>query len=233
MDEFVGWETGKADLCSQKFYGILEFGAQLGGEPATRVRPTRESIASGTHLAYMDMFYEVKDVQYMDWLFSGNMAFKGFPCSSGTGVAVRLFDGMGINENSGQREGAWDFLKFYVEGSWATEEPWMIIGFPLDRQAFEKTMDLSMVQEYRDGEPIPKNANSDAEGPAIYAATEEEVAKAKELVGLADRRMEPSSVISQIIDEEVSGYSSGSLTAEQTAEKIQNRVQLYLDEQGQ
>lgn len=232
LEEFVDWERGEADFCNQKFYGILEIGAQLGGEPTARINPTRESIASGTYLAYMSTFFEVKDVQYMDWLFDGDVAFKGFPCSFGTGVAVRIYYGIGINKNSQCGEGAWDFLKFYVEGSWAEENPWMTIGFPLDRQAFEKEMEFAMVQEYRNGEPIPKNANSDAAGPAIYAATEEEVARARELIGLADRRMELNSVVSRIIDEEVSGYNSGALTAEQTAQKIQNRVQLYLDELG-
>ena len=233
LEEFVDWETGKADFCNKKFYEILEFGAQLVGEPTARVRPTRESIASGTHLAYMDIFLNVYNVQYMDWLFGRNMAFKGFPCSSGTGVAVSLYYGIGINENSQCKEGAWDFLKFYVAGSWAAENSWMITGFPLDRQAFEEELGWAMVQEYRDGEPIPKNINSDAEGPAIYAATEEEIEQVRELIGLADRRMESNAVISRIIDEEVNGYNSGSLTAEQTAQKIQNRVQLYLDEQGQ
>lgn len=233
LEEFVDWETGKADFCNQKFYGILEFGARLGGEPTARIKPTKESIAAGTHMAYMDMFLNVADVQYMDWLFGGNMVFKGFPCSSGAGVAVSLYYGIGINENSQCKEGAWDFLKFYVAGSWAAENSWMITGFPLDRQAFEEELSWAMVQEYRDGEPMPKNINSDAEGPAIYAATEEEIERVRELIGLADRRMESNAVISQIIDEEVKGYNSGSQTAEQTAEKIQNRVQLYLDEQKQ
>ena len=231
LEEFVDWETGKADFCNQKFYGILEFGARLGGEPTARIKPTRESIAAGTHMAYMDMFLDVDDVQYMDWLFGGNMAFKGFPCSSGTGVAVSLYYGIGINESSQCKEGAWDFLKFYVEGSWAAENSWMITGFPLDRQAFEEELGWAMVQEYRDGEPVPKNINSDAEGPGIYAATKEEIERVRELIGLADRRMESNAVISQIIDQEVNGYNSGSLAAEETAQKVQNRVQLYLDEQ--
>ena len=54
----------------------------------------------------------------------------------------------------------------------------------------------------------------------------------REIITLADRRYFPDqSAISQIITEEISGYNAGVLTAEQTAQKIQNRVQLYLDEQ--
>ena len=49
LEEFVYWERGEADFCNQKFYGILEIEARLGGEPTTRINPTRESIASGEH----------------------------------------------------------------------------------------------------------------------------------------------------------------------------------------
>lgn len=230
LEEFVDWGTGKADFCNERFYRILEFGSEWDDKLTARIHPTRESIASGTHLAYMNLAFDVASVQYLDWLFGGNMAVKGFPCSSGTGVAVSLYDGIGICANSQCAEGAWDFLQFYVEGSWAAESPWMIIGFPLERQAFDEMLAWSMVQEYRNGEPIPKNINSDGDGPAIYAATEEEVARVRELIGLADRKFTESSVISQIIDEEVGGYNAGVLTVQQTADKIQNRVQLYLDE---
>ena len=233
LEEFVDWGTGQADFCNERFYRILEFGSGLDSKLTTRIRPTRESIASGTHLANMDMVMEAANVQYMDWLFGGNMVFKGFPCSSGTGVAARFYNEIGISANSQCKEGAWDFMKFYVAGSWASESPWMITGFPLDRQTFEEELTQAMVQEYRGGEPIPQNINWDSEGPAIYAATEEDVARVRELIGLADRKFSDSSIISQIIDEEVSGYNSGVLTAEQTAQKIQNRIQLYLDEQKQ
>ena len=53
----------------------------------------------------------------------------------------------------------------------------------------------------------------------------------RQILAMADRRELPGgSVINQIIGEEISGYKAGVLTVEQTAEKIQNRVQLYLDE---
>lgn len=56
--------------------------------------------------------------------------------------------------------------------------------------------------------------------------------KFREIVTLADGKSIPIlSFFSYIIGEEISGYKTGGLLAEQTAEKIQNRIQLYLDEQ--
>ena len=84
-----------------------------------------------------------------------------------------------------------------------------------------------MVQQYYPdtGNPIPL-LQGEGEIPDFYANTAEDVEKLRELIALPDQ-----SVICQIIGEEIGGYNAGVLTAEQTAQKIQNRVQLYLDEQ--
>lgn len=107
-------------------------------------------------------------------------------------------------------------------------------GFPLNRDLFETDLQYSMVQQYTDaGEPLPL-IYGEGGIPNFYANTAEDVEKLHELITLADRRSFSSqSVISQIIEEEISGYNTGVLTVEQTAEKIQNRVQLYLKEQKQ
>ena len=71
----------------------------------------------------------------------------------------------------------------------------------------------------------------EGEVPDFYANTAQDVEMLREVVALADRRYLPDqSVICQIIGEEISGYNADILTAQQTAERIQNRVQLYLDE---
>ncbi len=97
---------------------------------------------------------------------------------------------------------------------------------------FEKVLEESMVQKYYPdtGKPIPLLQGED-DRPDFYANTAEDVEKLREVIALADRRyLYAQSVICRIIGEEIGGYNAGDLTAEQTAEKIQNRVQLYLDE---
>ena len=101
----------------------------------------------------------------------------------------------------------------------------------MNRQMFEKMLAESMVQQYYDnGEPYPV-LQGEGEVPDFYANTAQDVEMLREVVALADRRYLPDqSVICQIIGEEISGYNADILTAQQTAERIQNRVQLYLDE---
>lgn len=230
LEDFIDWEKGEADFCKEEFYQILRFGAKRDVVGVSQI--SAESIRSGIHLASLEGILSVADYQRLIQLFDGKPAVKGIPCSTGTGVAVRLYDALGINSHSEYAEGAWDFLQFYAEGGWAKDD-WSIIGFRISRDAYEEQLKKAMVQEYYEGEPLPKGSFDDDDVPYVYAATQEEVTAVRELVALADRKEAYNMVISQIIDEEAGAYNSGAQTVEQTAEKVQNRVQLYLDEQKQ
>lgn len=243
IEDYVDWDMGTADFCNEEFYHVLEFGkAADNGE---FICPTRESVASGIHLAGCEQLVVPADIQRLNWLFGENMAVKGYPCSHGTGVAVKIEGGsMGISAYSQCTEGAWDFLDFYVGATWTEREFYaegilikeqfsdMFPGFPLNRQLFEEELEGSMEQHYIDAGELLPLIRGEGGIPDFYANTAEDVKKLREVIALADRRSFSSwSVICQIIEEEISGYNSGVLTAEQTAAKIQNRVQLYLNEQ--
>lgn len=230
LEDFIDWEKGRADFCKEEFYQILRFGAKRDAAGISKI--SVESIKSGTHLAAMETILSVAAYQQRMQLFGGKLAVKGIPCSNGTGVAVRLYNALGINAHSKCAKGAWDFLRFYAQGDWA-ENDWTITGFRIDRSAFEEQLEQAMVQEYSEGSPIPKGSFDNPDVPYVYAATQEEVAAVRELVALADRKNAYNEMISKIVNEEVGLYNSGAQTVEQTAEKVQSRVQLYLDEQKQ
>ncbi|MDE5802787.1 MAG: hypothetical protein K2I22_07740 [Lachnospiraceae bacterium] len=241
IEDYVDWETGTADFCNEEFYRVLQFGKEA--DSGEYVYPTRESLASGTHIASCELLMSGADLQYFMGLFGDNMVVKGYPSNHGTGVAVRFESSMGISSYSQHPEGAWDFLEFYLEGTWTErkfyleetliEEDFFSVfhAFPLNRQLFEEKLERSMVQRYTDGGVVMALRREEGGTPNFYVNTAEDVEKLLELIALADRRsFSGQSVIIKIIEEEISGYNAGTFTAEQTAEKIQNRVQLYLDE---
>lgn len=242
IEDYVDWETGTADFCNEEFYRVLQFGKET--DSGEYVYPTRESLASGTHIASCELLMSESDLQYFMGLFGDNMVVKGYPSNYGTGVAVRFESSMGISSYSQHPEGAWDFLEFYVEGTWTErkfyleetliEEDFFSVfhAFPLNRQLFEEKLERSIVQRYTDGGVALAFRREEGGTPNFYVNTAEDVEKLRELIALADRRsFSGQSVIIKIIEEEISGYNAGTFTAEQTAEKIQSRVQLYLDEQ--
>lgn len=237
IEDFVDWDAGTANFCNEEFYGILEFGRKT--DHGEFVRTTRDSVASGIHLASCEGLGDAAGVQYLCWLFGEDMAVKGYPCARGTGVGVGFGAGfsMGISAYSECPEGAWDFLEFFVGADWIgdMDESYsfsrLFYGFPVNRRIFEEILEQSMVQRYYDdGRPCPL-LQGEGDVPDFYANTAEDVEKLREIIALADRRCLPDlSAVGRIIKEEISGYNAGVMTAEQTAEKIQNRVQLYLDE---
>lgn len=241
IEDYVDWNMGTADFCNEEFYRILEFGK--AADRGEFIRPTRESVASGTHLASCEMLVNVADIQKFKWLFGDNMAVKGWPGSYGTGVSVNISaSSMGISSYSPYPDEAWDFLDFYAGATWTErevyaegvliKESFSFPGFPLNRQLFEEALESSMVQQYTDaGDPVAL-LWGESGIPNFYANTAEDVEKLREVIALADRRsVTPRLAIIRIIEEEIGGYNAGVLTAEQTAEKIENRVRLYLNEQ--
>lgn len=240
IEDFVDWDAGRADFCNQEFYDILEFCRDEDGW----VKTTQESIASGTHLAVRSGISDITDIQYTNWLFGKDWVVKGWPCNQGTGVKVSFSNSFAISSYSQCPEGAWDFLEYYMTLDWLKEYAALhpdippktyasIYGLPLNRLTYEDMLKWSTVQQYYDdtGEPVPFYFG-EGSIPNFYANSEADVEKIREIVALADGKGIPIlSFVSQIIGEEISGYKEGVLSAEQTAEKIQNRVQLYLDEQ--
>lgn len=239
IEDFIDWDSGKVDFCNQEFYNILEFSSNEKGW----VKATPESVASDTHLAVRCGLSDVSDIQYTDWLLGDNWVVKGWPCNNGTGVKVSFYNSFAICAGSKCPEGAWDFLEYYMTLEWledyAVLHPELpqktyqsIHGLPLNRAAFDKMLEWSMVQQYYDtGEPVPLYFG-EGEIPDFYANSEKDVEKIRGIVALANRRaLSNRSFVNQIIGEEIGGYKAGSLSAEQTAEKIQNRLQVYLNEQ--
>ncbi len=239
IGDFVDWDSGQADFCNQEFYDILEFCRNESGW----VKATQETVASGTHLAVRCGLADVTDIQYTDWLLGDNWVVKGWPCHQGSGVTVSFWNSLAISSYSQCPEGAWDFLEYYMTLDWLEDYAALhpdlppktyagIHGLPLDRLAFEEMLEWSTVQQYYDdtGEPVPFYFGEEGV-PDFYANSMEDVKRIKEIVALADgRSLSDVSSVCRIIGEEISGYKTGALSAEKTAEKIQNRVQLYLDE---
>jgi hypothetical protein len=66
----------------------------------------------------------------------------------------------------------------------------------------------------------------------LYAMTEEEAAKVREVVTGATMRQQFDETVWIIVNEESPAFFNGARSAEETVRVMQNRVQRYLDEQG-
>ncbi|MCM1056297.1 MAG: extracellular solute-binding protein [Firmicutes bacterium] len=229
MDEFIDWENGTCSFDGDYFKKVLSFakeytGNYTGGAYSERIQ-NREVVMS------VGIISSVTDYQLQNELYGGSAAFVGYPVQKGSGTAVAFrADAVAINARKEDQRGAWEFVKFYLLHGYDGQ------GFPIIREQFDQALDAAMVENYNvseDGhtERFCKEYYCDGgKDIYIYAATQEDVDAVRRLVESAGTRCEWNLAIQNIISEEAAGYFSGQVDIDDTVKKIQNRVQLYLDE---
>jgi len=157
--------------------------------------------------------------------------FTGYPTETGVGHVMEFADTLGIFAATDKKDAAWDFLQLTVtenrlglsEG--AFEQP----GFPTDRASFEAQLDY-----YRDAANFVNNIGTPQttfEGAPLRALTEEDIDRLYEMIDAAKPLVQADRAIIDILEDEVPYFLKGEATAADTAARIQERVQLYLNEQ--
>lgn len=173
----------------------------------------------------------VADYQIQQELYAGTLAWVGYPVTEGTGTAVDFRgSAVAINAKKEDLTGAWEFVKYYLLQGYDGQ------GFPIVQEAFDQEMAAAMEDEYiteENGakERFPKEYYNDGGGNiAVYAATQEEVDAVIRLIEGVEYRFSMHLEIQNIINEEAEAYFVGQADLERTAEIIQNRVGLLLQE---
>lgn len=229
MDELIDWENKTCDFGGQYFQELLSFAKEYnGGYSAGSVS---RGIGQGEILISAGIIFNVADYQVQKELYGDDITFIGYPVLSGSGTAV-CYSGteIAINADSEQREQAWDFVKFYIENGYNG------LGFPVAVEQLKAFMENAMKQDIVDDQEggqyeLPKGTYSDEDTYVeVFAASQEEVDKVWALIETVNGTFDYNIDILNIINEEAEAYFSGMKTVSETAETIQNRVQLYLQE---
>lgn len=155
--------------------------------------------------------------------YENKLCFVGIPGgeSSGNFIACPMSQ-LAISASSENKTGAWEFLKSFLSEEHMRHAMALgdsAIGIPINRAAFQAV-----------GENAVKGKDSWCE---FYGCK-----PVKEDVAMAETLMENVNVCSlidgrlhQILSQECDSFFSNLQTAEETAERIQNTVSLYLSEQ--
>lgn len=231
MDEFIDWEKGTCDFEGRYFQELLQFageykGGFTGGSTALGVR-------QGSVLMSVGMIYNVADYQIQKEIYGDEISFIGYPVKEGTGTAVSFRGGqLAINAGNGHQDEAWEFVKYYLLNGYDGT------GFPVMEEQFEEAMQQAMTPDMVKDEngtyEMPKgNYMTDDTSLSVFAASQEDVQRVRELIATAQHRFEYHTEIMEIIESEAELYFQGQKSLEQTAAIIQNRVSLYLEEQLQ
>ncbi|MBQ9142999.1 MAG: extracellular solute-binding protein [Lachnospiraceae bacterium] len=249
IDNFIDVENNKADFDREEFVNLLTLAKEYQADAFDYESQSNflTQVQEEKLLLCFNGITSVSDYMLSQAAVEQEAQFIGFPTYDGSSCyGIRNYISYGMNVESQVKAGAWAFLEFLI--SYRLSDPMLdSYGFYTSAKALEEQFAEAMEKEYEkdsnwevligtDGEPVeaPKWNRSDfGEQNKIeaYAAREKDIENLRAIIdGASYAYGLNSNSIYQIVQEEVYHYLGENKSPEETVSLIQNRVQLYLDE---
>lgn len=221
MDEeskdFVDWESGECHFDSEEFVELLYFSEKYADSQNALVSDMELDKMKNNEILTKRV-YGISSVETflltIDEL-EGEGTFIGYPVKAGNGTYV---DGIGfaLNSSSKCKEGAKEFLEYLISEEVQFEMGRSMGFLPVNKEALQQTIEA----EITEGTALGKKYFTKEQSDEFWALLEKSKPAGKNYANIVD-----------ILYEETGAFYSGDKSAEEVAGIIQNRVQLYLDEQ--
>lgn len=208
---FIDPESGNCSFDSQEFIDLLKLADRF--EPYEGEESEAGAIVMDKVLLSPAVLRSVSDYQIYGAMMDNNAVCIGYPTADGSaGIYLRGNTMYGISAKSDQKEGAWAFIESQLADNTAA----FYEGFPSRKEALQELFEKSMTSH--DWET------------AAYAASKEEIDAISSIINLAKPSIPINQTIFTIIEEEAAFFLEGQKSAKEAAEVIQNRVELYVQE---
>jgi ABC-type glycerol-3-phosphate transport system substrate-binding protein len=250
MSSFVNWETGEVSLDSEEFTDMLEFSNYFPGqEEESDSVDMVKAVKKGNLMAASLHLSGVYDIEVLTQLYknAGGFQITGYPSGDSDNTVSIDFGNpaMAITEQCEDKEGAWEFLRYFLtkekQVSYALGiMGGMLNGLPVRKDAFEKALEYAMATEsYTDENgmeinPIASNYLYEECELSIGPVSEEEAEQVRDIVDRIGAVSMENDVVSgqitDIIQEEAEAFYAGDKTAAEVAEIVQSRVKLFVSE---
>ena len=175
-------------------------------------------------------YYGVYALQHYRVIFGEEVNLIGYPVDDGLGTSVSFGNGLyAISASSEKKEAAWQFIRQYLtkeyqESFIELDALGMSKGFPVRKDTFEQGI-VNAMADAPDGTWLHGDVKFKVE-----PLSEADAEYFRQLVYGVTRSNFIDYQMFNIIMEEAGAYFSGDKTVDEVAEIIQNRVQLYVDE---
>lgn len=218
----VDWQAGTCDFTGDTFHRILELAAKYGDGEGKG--------ADGYIMNRVDIYNYRFYAGYDNSIKNSGRVLTGIPGEE-KGVHNLNVRTLAINAASESKEGAWQFLCFLLQEEVQEELGIqdMCFYFPVNRQAFHEAGSYWLEQHIGHVAQPAEDPEWEIESEWF---TEEQLEDLNALFDKAVFFPWRTQEILSIIEEETALYFDGSKGLEETIAVIQNRVQLYLDEQA-
>lgn len=224
---FLDLEKGVCDFDNDTFRRILELIRDCSSREHRNLSfeeeaEVREQIKEGLFLA--ESYVYTGPIEYINAQegYEGKADFPGYPAQSGEGNLLRCYGYLVVNAQTEHWEEAKEFLRFFYGKEFQEENSENMI--PLRKDVL-----IDNREPYKEGEELYTLMN------AVVPLKEDGSSYIEDFIAMMDRcrpALEGASDIQEIVREEADAYLNGNQDLEHTVLNIQNRVQLYLKENG-
>ncbi len=237
--QFIDWESGKCGFDSEEFISLLEFVKEfpemlpedyynnaLRGDLNSWFREGKVLLERMSLYGFSAYNYSKKGT------FGEDITMIGFPSGDGKGSSIGAQLELAMSSKSKNKDGAWKFLRYFLSDEFQgqTDYEWPISMKHVDALAEKAKKRPSYEDEngnlveydevyYVNGAEVP-----------ISPMTQEEVEEVIAFVQSVDQLNSANQDLLKIISEEAAPYFAGQKNAKEVADIIQNRVQIYVNE---
>ena len=236
LERFIDWNTGTVNFAGDEFIRILEFASTFGhddiwGDPEQI--GTREGLTTGKHLLMECYIHSLEYMQLVHALFDGEEKYIGYPTESGEGIMFSPSGAVGINARSKHKDGAFEFIMYLLSDDFQSgEKNPNRYSTPVKQSAIDEFIAKATTPVMDGG--IERQMTSwgyDDFHVEIYASKNKDfVDTYLDLISRVDGIRFYDEQVINIIQEETESFFAGQKSARDAAEIIQNRIQLYVNE---
>ena len=158
-------------------------------------------------------------------MFGEPVSYVGYPSEQGSGHLVTTHVLIAINAKCENNETAWAFIKHLLSDEFQSSDA--LFGYPVKKSSLEERIEREKKPQGSVGGGGPDFGFISYE---LRDVAEEELQIFREVLNRANKVRIHDTQIDAIIKEEAGAYFSGSKTAEQVADIIENRVGIYVKE---
>ena len=207
-------------------------------------------ITNGKQLMSTIEMYSFDSYIWNVYAIRDKITFTGYPTEDGSGSSFGLQMPMAISSVTKYPDAAWDFVCSIIKKMNTIDENNYYYGFPISQAAFDAEMTDIMTEQYQldengeqvdwDGDGEPDKAvrgsyetmeNGETVYKDVYALTQEEIDQILGVINNTHSVYDYDQEILDIITDEVAAYFAGDKDVQTTANMIQSRVNLYVQEQ--
>ena len=244
-DKYIDYKNAKCNFTDDSFIKMIEFVKTLPDNIGNgwyfvdgADNETIEKIRNDTSYLFEYAFNNIKSFINLKYIYGDvDYVIKGYPNQTGNGSIINNFDFVTINSKSENKEGAWEFIKFYL----SDEIQLYQTTLPITNSALSYMLDDYLSKYfYTIKNNISKGAIQILDEPIEewrrdafndFHFTEADAAEIKRFLNDVPVVPKYDNTVFEIIYEEIDTFFNGTITAEQCAKYIQNRVSTYLNEQ--